>query len=291
MAKSPAMEDNKSVAIATAKGLTAAVPDFIKEYSGNTGADLIDASDVSIPRIKLGQALTPEVKDGLIDDGDMFHSITKEVLIKRGESGRVIPVAYTKEWILWNDINAGGGIFDRAQRTLVNGVVKYRWTNPGQEYKTKVRGVSTVTWRTKEFIEDDGLGKFGSSIPGEKDSPPAAVEHFNYIMCLPDHDHAVLALSLSRTSSKKARDLNAMIKMNSAPMFSRVFYITAIPEQNDAGQQYYNYGIIHAGFVSSNEEFLMMRNLFEEFSKKSFNVDFSEETGGDSKAEAERTGF
>ena len=288
MAKAAEKSEEKSVALATAKGMTASVPDFLKGYDGATGTEGIESTDVSIPRLKLGQGLTPEVKDKLVNDGDMFHSITKEVIVPRGEAGRFIPIAYTKEWILWNDILNGGGIFDRAQKTLVNGEVKYRWLNPNQEYKNKVKGVVAVTWRTKEFIEEDGLGKFGSSIPGDKESPPAATEHFNYIVCLPDFGYQLVALSFSRTAAKKARDLNAMLKMSNTPMFARVFKISAVPDQNDSGQEYYNYGIIPDGFVQTEEEFTLMRNLFEEFSKKSFQVDFSEEAAADSKTEAER---
>ena len=293
MAKKQDVSQDQSVAIATARGLTVEVPDYLKSYHGPMGTENIDSGDMNIPRLKLGQALTPEVKDGLIKDGDLFHSITKQVLIPVGETGIIIPVAYVKEYILWKDQNDGGGIFARAQRYIDEKThyVRYKWDHPNEEFKHKVKGIVAVTWRTKEFIDEDHLDQFGTSIPGERQSAPAATAHYNYIVCLPEHDYSVVALSFSRTSSKKARDLNAMLKMGQAPMFARQFQIGAIPDQNDAGQKYFNYGIVPAGFVPSQEMFDQMKRLYDEFSVKNFQVDFEAEVAGDTSAEAEKQGF
>ncbi len=273
MAKQDLVETN-------ANAVSQVTPDYLSGYSGPSGTDNIDNSDVNIPRLKLAQGLTPEVKDKLVDDGDFFHSITKERIIKVGGRGLVVPIAYTKEFILWNDINAGGGIFARAKRTqLANGEIRYAWDKPGQTFETKVKGIVPVKWTTGQYIEEDGLGAFGSSMKDDNESQPAATAHYNYIVALPEFNYEILAVSLSRTATKAAKDWNAMLKMGSAPMFARVFSLFSKPDQNDQGQQYFNYGVVPAGFVGDQATFEQLRKLNAELGAKGINVDWSDEEG------------
>lgn len=271
MAKKPETNGTTEISIKDEGGM----PAFLRSYQGPTGTDNIDAADLNIPRIKLGQGLTPEVKEGLVKDGDMFHSITKEVLIPNGQFGRIIPVCYMKEFILWKDQNfEGGGILARAQRVIEGGNVRYKWDNANQEFQNKIKGLVSVKWKTGRYIDEDHLDQFGTAIPGDKESGPAATAHYNYILCLPDHDNAIVAISFSRSSAKKARDLNAMLKMGSVPMFARQFALGSVAETNDASQQYYNYTIRPAGFVLTEEMFNRMKSYHEELSQASFRVDF-----------------
>lgn len=288
MSKEVAVQEPKSGAL-----MGADVPDYLRDYQGPTGSENIDTKDVNIPRLKLGQGLTPEVKDKLVEDGDFFHSITKEVLAPVGKSLIVIPVAYVKEYILWNDINAGGGIFARANRVVMpNGEIKYAWDKPGQTFETKVKGVVAVKWKTGQYIEDDGLGEFGSAIPGDKDSQPAATAHFNYIVALPERGYEILAASLSRTATKTAKDWNQMLKMGSTPMFARQFNLFAKPDQNDQGQKFFNYGVTPCGFLQDADAFYALKKLHEELRAKGVSVDWSdEENKGSGTSDGEREAF
>jgi hypothetical protein len=255
-----------------------ALPDYLRDYAGPSGTDNIDTQDVSIPRLKLGQSMTDEVKEKKVDEGDFFHSITKEKLIQVGNAGLIIPIAYAKEYILWRDLNDGGGIFARARRVqLPDGSIKYAWDKPGQTFEHKVKGVVPVKWKTGQYIEDDGLANFGSSISGDQESQPAATAHFNYIVAMPDKGFEVLAVSLSRSSAKKAKDWNAMLKMGNAPMFARIFNLMAIPDANDQGQKYFNYGITPAGFLQDQQMFESLRKLHNELKDKGVAVDWSDE--------------
>lgn len=263
-----------------------AMPDWAKEYQGPLGTENIDSQDVNIPRLKLGQSMTPEVKDKLVNDGDMFHSITKEVIIPLGSSGIVVPVAYFKEYILWRDRSDGGGIFARANRVVLpDGQVRYAWNKPNSTFTTKLKGVQKVEWRTRNFIDEDGLDQFGTSIANDPESGPAATAHFNYIFHLPDRGDMV-AVSLSRSSARKAKDLNAMLKMGTAPMFMRCFRVSAIPDQNESGDKFYNYGIIPAGFVQDQKLFAHLQRTYMDLREKGITVDFSDEENGGAKAAA-----
>jgi hypothetical protein len=159
-----------------------------------------------------------------------------------------------------------------------NGVIRYAWDKPNTVFKTKIKGVINAEWKTKQFIEEDGLGEFGSMINGDPDSQPAATAHYNYIMYLHGTGDMV-ALSFNRSSAKKAKDLNAMLKMGSAPMFMRCFQIGAVPDQNDAGDKFYNYATVPAGFVQDKVLFDSLQRMYTEFSDKGVNVDWSDETG------------
>lgn len=284
MAKAPAAKaTEENLPAVNNAGLPAnvatAMPEWAKEYSGPMGTENIDNDDVNIPRLKLGQSMTPEVKDGLVKDGDMFHSITKDVLIPVGAQGIVIPVCYVKEYVLWRDRNDGGGIFARAKRAVdENGNVRYAWDKPNSVFTTKIKGAVKVEWRTKRFIDEDGLGEFGSMIPGDKESQPAATAHFNYVMYMPENGQMV-AVSLNRSSAKKAKDLNAMLKMGSAPMFMRCFKLGAIPDQNDAGDKFYNYSIVPAGFIQDQQLFRDLQKLHNDLRDKGITVDWSDEEG------------
>jgi hypothetical protein len=274
-AQAAAADPTTDIAVKTGGGAVA-LPDYLSGYAGPTGTENIDSGDVNIPRLKLAQGLTPEVKDGLVKDGDMFHSITKQVLIPVGQAGIVIPIAYVKEYILWRDMQDGGGIFARARRVVENGVVRYKWDHPNQTFEHKVKGVVKVKWQTKGYIDEDGLDKFGSSVISEPDSVPAANEHLNYIFMMPDAEEQLVAVSFSRTAASKAKDLNAMLKMGAAPMFARQFTLAAMAQKNDSGQEFYNYMIRPAGFVPSKDLFSRLQALHLEMRDK-VQVDFSDE--------------
>lgn len=271
---------------AVQSGGALAMPDFLKDYQGPLGTESIETEDVNIPRLKLAQGLTPEVKDKLVNDGDLFHSITKQIIIPQGQTGLVIPVAYSKEYILWRDRKDGGGIFARAKRVLHGGEVRYAWDKPNSSFEHKLQGTVKVIWKTREFIDQDGLDKFGSSFPQDGESQPAATAHFNYIMALPDFDYTLVAVSFARSSAKKAKDLNAMLKMGGAPMFARVFQLGAVPAQNEQGDRYFNYSVMPAGFIQDATAFQNLRRLHQDLSAKSFDVDWSDEEGGQKSAAA-----
>jgi hypothetical protein len=295
MAKTPAASKEAVPAVVENAGLPAtvgnAMPDWAKEYQGPLGTENIDTQDVNIPRLKLGQSMTPEVKDKLVNDGDMFHSITKEVIIALGTTGIIIPVAYQKEFILWRDRADGGGILARAKRVVLqDGSVRYAWDKPNQSFQTKIKGAVKVEWKTKQFIDEDGLDQFGSMIPGDLESPPAATAHFNYILHLPARGDMV-AISFNRSSAKKAKDFNAMLKMGSAPMFMRCFNIGALQDQNDAGDKFYNYSITPAGFVQDKQLFTNLQRMYMELRERGVNVDFSDEEGGGARQQADQENF
>lgn len=263
---------------------SAVVPDYLKGYTGTTGTEDISNDDVSIPRVKLAQALTPEVQEGSVAVGDLFLNVTGEVLAKAGEPLKFTPVATGKEYILWNP-ERGEGILARARRVWHGGVAKYEWDKQDEEFPVKFKNGPKVTWKTKRFVEDNGMQKFGSAVPGDPDSGPAATAHHNFVVTLPDHEDMVVALSLSRSQEKRAKDFNAMLKMSSAPIFARVFEVKSVDERNGSGDEYKNYKFAPAGFVEDANKFEAFKSIYEGFSERGFNVDQSDEDNSETATE------
>ena len=257
------------------------VPDWMKEYRGE-GQEDIQPEDMRMPRLKLGQSLTQEVKDKLAEEGDMIHNITKEVICPAGQTIHVIPICYSKEYILWRDIKNGGGIFARARRVSDNGNIRFQWDKPGQVFEDKIGGTLKVKYETKKYIDEDGLGDWGSQISDDPDSKPAATAHYNYVFMLPNKE--MIAVSLSKTSAKKAEELNTMMKLGEAPTFARIFELSTYIEPGD-GTSFANYQFKPAGLVQDQDLFMELRSLHESLKEKGINVDYSDE--GEAKSDNE----
>jgi hypothetical protein len=77
---------------------------------GFTGVDM---KDVAIPYVAILQALSPQVKKGAqkvegAEEGDIFNNVTGRV-VKGSKGLMVIPCAYQKRYVEWNDRDKGGG--------------------------------------------------------------------------------------------------------------------------------------------------------------------------------------
>lgn len=265
-----------------AKAETGGVPDYLKGYQGPTGSEGIENEDVTIPRIKLAQSMTPEVQQGSVPLGALFLNVTGEVLAEPGEALQVVPIVQGKEFILWKDRQFdGGGIFARARKVFDKeaGRTRYMWDKPNQSFENKIKGIQKVTWNTLTYVDENNMDKFGSANTDDPDSHPAATAHHNYVVVLPDHGNLVAALSLNNSGVKKAKDFNAMLKMGTAPIFSRIFNVFSVDETNAAGDDFKNYTFKPNGFVKDLAVFEFTKGLHEGFAEKGFVVDQSDERG------------
>ena len=71
-------------------------------YDASQDFEDMDAEDILTPRVKIAQALSPEVMDGIVSSGDIFVTSTSEVIIPRGAKKTCVPLAWWKEYIEWN---------------------------------------------------------------------------------------------------------------------------------------------------------------------------------------------
>ena len=251
------------------------LPAFLQGYKGPRGTEDIDSSDITIPRIKIGQGTSDEVKDGTLKEGDQFLNLTKEVLAANAKPLKIVVVARNKEYILWRPRkDNGGGIIARAKAVMTKDGKRYKWDKPNTKFEVKVDGKIKAIWETKTYIDEDGLDQWGSEIPGNIESGIAATGHHNYIVVLPEHGDLVAAVSLSRSSAKKAKDFNALLKLGQAPIWARVFTATTVDEHNDQGD-FKNVEFANAGFIDDASA-KAYQGIFDAFSGHAFNVDHSD---------------
>lgn len=266
-----AVRENRAVA-------TGDLPDFLKGYKGPLGTENIDSGDVTIPRLKIGQAMSQEVKDEAVKEGALFLNVTGETVWEPGNDPLpALIVARNKEFILWRPReDNGGGILARAKPVRENGVTRYRWDKPNQSFEVKVGGKVKVTWKTKEYIDQDGLDQWGSEIPGDKESGIAATAHHNYVVLLPTHNNVVAAVSMSRAGVKKAKDLNAALKMGDVryPLPTRKFALSTIDEKSDQGD-YKNWQVKPDGYLGKEDGELaaLAMQYFKGFESTGYTVD------------------
>lgn len=271
MAKAPAVETKELVDHVPSNALID-TQDWGDE--AGVGQDQIAHSDVAIPRMKLAQAMSPEVKDDkLFNEGDIFHSITKEILCPAGQVIRVVPVAYNKEYILWRDRKTGGGILARASRVLFDGRFRFKWDKENTTFEDKIDGKRAVTYKTRTFIDEDNLHQWGTHEPGVPDSQPAATETHNFLFLMIDRGMEPIAASFSRTQTGKAKELNHLLKMGNAPLYARIINCGSYMDKRSE-ITFANFGFRPAGFLQrGSEQVKQSRAMYEAFLDKTFNVD------------------
>lgn len=72
------------------------------------GFEYVEESDLSLPRVKCTNALSPEVKDkdNKIQAGEIINSVSLEIMTDK----RFVPVIFYKKRMKWNPREEGGGI-------------------------------------------------------------------------------------------------------------------------------------------------------------------------------------
>jgi hypothetical protein len=284
----------------------AAAPSYLDGYRGRLGTEDIGSDEINIPRLKLGQDMSKEVQGGDIERGDLFLNVSGEIIVPAGEKLPFTVIKRYREFILWRPQKDGGGILARAHATNTPEGVRYVWDKPNSSFDVKVEGKVKVTWTIGKYVDEltvdgpDGtkisIADWGSEIPGDKESNKAATEHHNYVVALPTRDNLVAALSLSRTASPKAKDFNALLKMSSKPMVSRLFTVETVDDSRD-GHDFKNYKFrpnkdAYEGVTDGNPLFVtgalfdFYSDMAQSFEGKSVTVDQTD--GGDAPAVDER---
>lgn len=216
--------------------------------------DNFDQSDVVIPRIKLLQGLSTEVEQyDEAKSGEFWHT---GLDISLGKSFRFIVGDRRKKFLLQAPIQDGQGLLARADDAQT-------WDRTGS-WNVKIKGVKNpVVWEiTTTDVEESGLTKWGTSIPDDEDSPPAATLFYDYLVELPDYPELGPAVvSLARSQIKKAKkglnDKIAMQANNGRPMQALIFEANSVEENSD-GQDYKNWMFKSAGFVQDEATFKRM---------------------------------
>ncbi len=194
-------------------GALAKIPDWIDQES-TAGKESIGREDVTLPRIRLCQSMSPERKKSdpdfiaSLEEGQFFQKTPPTIY---GENLLVLPLRMYKTRIYFRKMDEGGGIVCQAPDGL-NGTV-YGLCSKCEHQK----------W------------------PGQG-QPPACTEIYNYICILPDFGNDLSILSLKSSSIKTARSWNSLLLRSKGGFFSNLYTISTVEEKNAKGN-FFNYRV------------------------------------------------
>lgn len=200
----------------------------------------IDKSDLIIPRVKLLQALSPEVVEEVegAKVGLFWHSSGEPM----GSALRGIPIVLRKTYVLWAPRTDDRGILARASDGK-------NWDVPNMTFEFKPKGSSKIVKYElgAQVGPDIGLGKFGTMIPDDPQSMPAANLTYEVLWYFPDFDKTAIILN-TRSAVRPCKDL--LSKIDDAPVdhYNLEFIIKSV-DQKGADGPFKNYKYDRNGYA------------------------------------------
>jgi hypothetical protein len=217
MAKKPetkevAVKQSSEVAIQTE------VPEFLKGKMGDTrGSEEVSSSDLIVPRIEVCQSLSkcrkksdPSYIEG-IQEGDIYNSVTREIY---GSCVKVVPIYFRKEWLIWRDVDLGGGFGGSHSDEAMAIAAKQRQEKPEE-------------W---EIVDT----------------------YVHFVLIVIDGKFEEAVFSMAKSKAAVSRKWNSLIRLNEGARFSRMYNIRGVEAQNKNGQDYFNVDITNLGFVDES---------------------------------------
>lgn len=219
------------------------VPAFLQGHMEDTrGSEEVRSEDIIIPRVELVQSLSkvrskkdPAYIEGA-GEGDLYNNVTRRLY---GPAVTVCPIYFRKEWLLWRDLDLGGG-FGGAYPDQASAQTAVQQMEKPEEWEIVDTNQHFVL-----VVNDDG-----------------SVEE--------------AVISMAKTKAKCSRQWNSLVRINGGPRFSRLYEIRGIAEQNKVGQEYYSLGVKNIGFVTE-EIFKHAEQVYELVKSGAATVDRSVE--------------
>lgn len=261
MANAPkkAVTKETKTEVATVKTGGGNLPAYLQNTDKGSRLQHLDMNDFVVPRIKLLQGISEEVKNFEDAKAGEFWLTVADVPL--GDVVDMIVCANTKRLLLLAPIDDGRGVLARADDCK-------NWSPPEGEFDIKIKNVKKpVKWVLKPTVAESGLAEFGSSNPEDEDSPPAATLFYDYLVYLPKFPELGPCLvSLARSAAKKAKDLNGKLEMANQPIQSMLITMGVMDDKSDSGD-FYNYTFRRAGWAEE-EQFNHCVAIAERFQDK-----------------------
>ena len=216
MAKSnAAVAEKPEATTAVAETSKYEVPAYIRQGAGR-GNESVSTEDIQIPRLEVTQDLSPIVKDGDAEAGQLYNSVTGEVY---GDTVLFTPIIFMKQYLVWKDRKAGGGFLGA-------------FSSP-----------EAAQARVNEAINAGDNARFISIVP----TP------IHYGLLLEPHGEGKfkmveVAISMPRSKEKISKRFNSMVQLAEGDRFSRVYQVGAVEASSQAGD-YYNFDIKPHGWA------------------------------------------
>lgn len=196
-----------------------AKPSFMK--GNGRGSENVGIDDLTIPRLDLLQALSPqrdkkkpEYIDGA-EEGMLFNSVSKKLY---GEEVVFIPVYFRKEYVIWKDRKKGGG---------------FCGAYPSEA--AAIQGMDDQNLNPEDHDIVDTAQHFGLIVSDHTSADPEVEE---------------IVISMAKSKMKVSRQLNTLVRMAGGDRFERGYEIAAFPDTNNNGEEFYNLQAKQLGYVS-----------------------------------------
>lgn len=258
------------------------LPDFLKNEQGGLGAEGLSTNALTPPRLKLIQALSPEVEVGA-KPGDYYNNITEA---NYGPSVQIIPCWLSEAYFLFAPRVPGstGGLLARSMDAV-------HWNPPDVEFDVVINKQGKHTkWKTAKTVSQSGLDKWGTFDPDDPKSPPAATHTINCLALLPDDSEAgPSVLSFLRSSLKIGKKFAGNLKLSRVPSFGRIFQLTSLKVDGVSGP-YYEPRVKALGFVGDVTVYDTAREYYNMAKDRGVDVDLSSEVheGGNGEATSDK---
>ena len=206
------------------------------EEDAGSGLENLTAEDLTIPRLKILQALSPEVnkRDGKYVEGaaagDILNTVTKE-LYTEDQGCLVIPVAYKRMFLEWQPRESGGGLIK-------------------QHLDPNILSQTTKDKTGADMLENGNYIQTSAT---------------HYGVVVEGESYQQVMIPMAGTQLKKSRTWNsvmASIKVKSStgkvftpPSYSHKYKLTTVAESNDRGT-WFGWNIELSGVLNEEEMFL-----------------------------------
>ena len=208
------------------------VPSVDFAVDAGAGLENVTQEDLIIPRLKLVQALSPQVQkhDGAyiegISVGDIFNTVSNEFW--SGEKGiTVVPVAYKRVFLEWGPERGGGLIATYDDPAILQQCTKNE--------------------RYQDILPN------GNQIQ-------TTANH--YVIHITDTGYNPVMLAMTGTQLKKSKRWNSMMaslkikgadgRLFTPATFSHKYKLTAVPESNDSGS-WFGWNVTNLGVLEDKE--------------------------------------
>lgn len=254
-----------------AKTNDSALPEHLRQGKQASFGN-IDASDLIIPRVKLLQAVSEEVQ--AFDNakiGVFWHTLMEQNL---GDKLRIIPLILRKEITLWAPRGDERGVLARSTDCV-------NWDDgyANLELEVKVKGQpQPLKYFTDRNVAASRLAEFGSSVPGDPQSRPAASLTYKMMFCFPDFKEIGPAIVINtRSSAKVAKGLISKIELRPVDHYGQVYVMGTTDEKGDEGP-YKGYSYTADGYANA-DDYKWAANLYEKYKPLEWKT--NEETDAD----------
>ena len=232
-------ETGKETKLAAPVGST---PDYVKRGNAE-GLENVSPNDIVLPRIKLMQALSPEVTAGKFKPGDMVNSLTG---LKYAGAIEFIPVLHYKSRMFWQDRSKGNAV-------LCSAPDGKKPIDPNAAPKIAKQLKIAVFPKAINNCDECPFSQFATEEDDPKDRAPKCTYYHNFPILIKG-DRLPSALAMSRTKLKVGQNLLslAMTAGEAIPIYSKYYKLTSILEKKN-NNTYYNFVIEPAGWATEEE--------------------------------------